>query len=337
MQQNKTLFFAIIGLAVLVLVGMFVGAYLFLGDTLDISVTQPTVTIRVAVAPTIKPWVDQAAQQFNQQNSQSQVEIVAVDGLIPDSLFTTNPQVSPPAAWLAEATFVVELARNNGLSFEDPRSVAGTGLAWGAFNNRQAEFSQKYGELSWTAIHKSAIEPDSSLKIVIASPRNSAEGLAALISAAAAQANTQTLTNAEVRNAEDWLTATLKESARGSLTLGPKPAEAFATRGASIGDAGMLTLVSWRSAGLQDRPDFTLTPAQFNVILDYPFAIWAGSQSTPAGKQAAAAFRDFLLSEAQQDTLPNFFFERASAANPAIQADGEAALTLLRWADRELR
>ena len=27
----------------------------------------------------------------------------------------------------------------------------------------------------------------------------------------------------------------------------------------------------------------------------------------------------------------------AGAANPAIQADGEAALTLLRWADRELR
>ncbi|MEW5957240.1 MAG: substrate-binding domain-containing protein [Chloroflexota bacterium] len=337
MQQNKTFFFAIIGLAILALIGMFVGAYLFLGDSLDLSVSQPVIAIRVVAAPALKPWVDQAAQQFNRQNGNTQVEIIAADSLIPESLFTSNPQASPPAAWLAEATFVIELARKSGLAFEDPRSVAGSGLAWGAFNNRQDEFVQQYGELSWSAIHQRAVEPDSSLRVVVASPRNSAEGLAALISAAAAQANTQTLTNAQARQAEDWLTDTLKESARSSLTLGPNPAEALATRGVSIGDAGLLSLASWRSAGLQNRPDFTITPAQFNVRLDYPFTIWAGSQATPAGKQAAAAFRDFLLSEAQQSTLPNFFFERAGTATPAVQVDGDAALTLLRWADRELR
>lgn len=336
MRQNKTLFFAIIGLAILALIGMFIGAYFFLGDTLDLSVGQPEIKIQVVVAPSLKPWVDQAAQKYNQQNGRSQVEIAAADGLIPETQFSSNPQVSSPAAWLAEATFVVDMARNDGLQFENSGSVASTELAWGAFNNRQEQFNQEYEGLNWAAIHHSAIEPDSSLKMVIASPANSAEGLAALMSATAAQANTQTLSSSDARNAETWLTETLKESARGSLTLGPKPAEAFATRGASIGDAGMLTSASWQSAGLQNRPDFTITPAQFNITLDYPFAIWTGSQSTPEGRQVAADFRDFLLSEAQQNALANFFFEPAGRSSPGVQTDGATALTLLRWAEREL-
>jgi len=338
MQQNKTLFFAIIGLAVLALAGMFAGAYFFLGDTLDLAGTQPPAAIRVAVAPAMKPWVDQAAQQFNGQNPGAQVEIIDAGSLIPASLFSGDPQASPPAAWLAEAGFVLDLAGNSGLSFEDPRSVAGTELAWGAFNNRLAAFEEEYGELSWATVHQSAAEPDSSLKVVIASPHNSAEGLAALISAAAAQAGSRTLTAEQARNAEGWLTETLQDSARGSLTLGPKPAEAFATRGASIGDVGLLSLASWRSAGLETRPDFTLGPAQYTVALDYPFAIWAGSRATPEGRQAAAAFRDFLLSQSAQDQLAEFHFSPAGAASgDSVQVEPAAVLTLLRWAEREFR
>jgi hypothetical protein len=315
---------------------MFVGAYYFLGETLELSVGQPASNIRVIVAPAIKPWVDQAAQQFNQNNSKTQVEIIAADSLIPESQFTSNPQVSPPAAWLAEATFVVEMARGDGLQFENPRPVANTELAWGAFNNRQEEFTQEFGALNWAAVHQRAVEPDSSLKMVIAAPGNTAEGLAALISAVAEHSNSQELSSSDVRRAETWLTETLRESARGSLTLGPKPAEAFATRGASIGEAGMLALASWRSAGLHNRPDFAITPAQFNVSLDYPLVIWAGSQATPEGKQAAVAFGDFLLSEAQQNALSGFYFEPAGSSAAGVQTDGAAALALLRWAEREL-
>ena len=46
----------------------------------------------------------------------------------------------------------------------------------------------------------------------------------------------------------------LKSSARTSLNLGPKPAEAFATRGASIGDVGILTQAAWANAGKENSP-----------------------------------------------------------------------------------
>ncbi len=337
MQPNKTLFFVIIGLAIVAVVGMFLGRSL-LAESLDLPTAPQEISIQVVVAPSIKPWVDKAAQDFNQANPKTQVQVIAADDLIPpEAQFTSTPQTSPPVAWLAEATFVVEMARNSGLQFDDARSVASTSLAWGVFNNRKEEFIQQYGDLTWVALHERAIEPDSSLKVVIALPRNSAEGLAALISAAAAYHNSQTLSGADARSAEPWLSETLKESARGSLTLS-RPAEAFATRGASVGDAGLLTQASWQQVGLQNRPDFSIIPAQFNITLDYPFAIWNGTQATPESQQAAVAFRDFLLSEAQQNALAELSLERAGASVPnSVQADDQAVLTLFRWAERELR
>jgi hypothetical protein len=332
MQQNRTIFFAIIGLAVIGVIAIFLTRFL-LADELELPVTQPSITLRIVVAPSIRPWVEEAARQFNQANPRSQVELVTAEELIPTTQFTATP----PAAWLAEATFLVETAGLDGLQFSDARSVASTSLAWGAFNTKQTEFEQKYGGLTWAALHQAATEPGSALKVVIAVPRNSAEGLAALISAVAADLNTPTLSSAEVTGAEAWLTETLAESARGSLTLGPDPAQAFATRGVSTGDAGLLSMASWRRAGLANRPDFTMTPAEPNVTLDYPFAIWNGNQSTPAQQQGAAAFRDFLLGESQQQTLPNFFLEQAGSTPASVQADGSAVVALQRWAERALR
>jgi hypothetical protein len=337
MQQNKAPFFAIIGLAIMALIGMFLARF-FLADSLNLPTGPGEITIRVVVAPSIKPWVDKAAQDFNQANPKTQVNIIAAESLIPESQFANDPQTISPAAWLAEATFVLEMASDSGLQFNDARSVANTSMAWGAFNTRQEEFTQDYGGLTWEALHDRATNPNRMLKVVIASPRNSAEGLAALISATAGHLNIQTLSSADVGSAELWLTETLKESTRSSLKLGPKPAEALATRGTSVGDAGMLTLASWRSARLENRSDFSVTPAQPAVNLDYPFAIWAGSQATPEGQQAAAAFRDFLLENTQQDALVGFFLEQAkTSTSSSVQADGQAALALFRWAERELR
>jgi hypothetical protein len=336
MQPNKTLFFGIIILAIVIVIAMF-AAFFLIGDSLDVSNLQQPVSIQVVTASSIKPWVEQAAQRFNADNATVQVEIVEANNLIPESQFrSSDPQMEPPAAWLAEAGFVLKMANNSDLQFDDFQSVAKSSLAWGAFNSRREVFTQTYGGLNWLAIHERAVEPDSSLKLVIASPINSAEGVGALISAAAAHLKVQSLSEAEIRQAEPWLTETFGESARSSLTLGPRPAEAFATRGASIGDAGILSLASWHGAGLQNRTDFSITPAEPNVILDYPFAIWAGSQATPEGQAAAAAFRDFLLSEAQQNALADFYFERAESSIPGVTADGAAALTLYRWAGLEL-
>ncbi len=335
MRPNKFLFFLIVGLAILIVVGMFVAAYFLLSEPLELPTIQEETAIQVVVAPSILGWAEQTAQAFNRDNPNSPVEIIGADSLIPENQFKLDtPQAVPPAAWLAESAFVVEMATDRGLQFDADRpSVAGTSLAWGAYADKQEAFAQTYGQFSWDNLHAKAVSPPDFLTLVIASPGNRAEGLAALISATAAYLGKDSLTSSDVSQATSWLSETFKDNSR----IPPKPAEAFATtQGRSLGDAGILSLASWQSAGLQDRTDFTLTPVQPDVHLDYPFAIWTGNRATPESRQAAANFRDFLLSEAQQQALPQFGFEPAGSSAPTVQIDGQAAWALLRWAEREL-
>ena len=329
MQQNKALFFGIIGLAVVIVIALIAARYFLPGQLPTLT---EKVSIRIVAAPSIKPWAEQAAQAFNQRNSNTQVEVIEAESLIPTSQFRADPQLTPPAAWLAETTFVVQMAADSGLQFSDSRSVAHTSLAWGAFKDKQDAFSQKYGPLGWASVHTKAMTTGDFLTIVIASPQNSAEGLAALISATAANLNKQTLSAADVGQADGWLTETFAENTR----ILPLPAEQFAgTQGRSIGDAGILAQASWRKVGLQQKPEFVITPAQPNVNLDYPLAVF--NQAAPEAQQAAAAFRDFLLSPDQQGALAPFFLDPASAASAGVQVDGDAALRLLDWANRELQ
>ena len=335
MQPNKTLFFTIIGLAVIVVVGMFVAVFLFWGDTPALPTMPGETTIRVVAAPSIKDWASAAAAEFNRTNSQTQVEIISADNLIPEEQFkVTATQGDPPAAWLAEATFVVEMAGERGLQFEaNPRPVASSSLAWGAFTDKLTQFTQKYGELSWQTVHAKAVAPGDFLTLVIASPANRAEGLAALASATAAHLGQSTITSNDVDQARPWLSETLRDNTR----IPPRPAEAFASsQGRSIGDMGLLSRVAWQNNGLDKRTDFSLTLAQPDVQLDYPVAIWTGSQSSPAGQQAAAQFRDFLLSANQQQALANFGLEPAAALTTTVKVDGSAGWALLRFAEQEL-
>jgi hypothetical protein len=107
--------------------------------------------------------------------------------------------------------------------------------------------------------------------------------------------------------------------------------------GASVGDAGILSQSAWQNAGLQNRPDFTTTPVQPAIALNYPFAIWNGNHATPATQTAAREFRNYLLSESQQNALTQFHLDRAGSSESGITVDGQAALALYRWAERELR
>jgi hypothetical protein len=322
MQPNKLLFFAIIGLAIAIVAAMFV-ANTFFGDQIPLPNGKEKISVSLVVAP----------QAFNQRDSAAQVTIVEATELIPISQFrTSDPQNPPATAWLAEAGFVISLAEQSDLKFTDAKSVATTSLAWGAFSDKQQALTQKYGPLSWDSLHAKATATDDFLTLVIAAPQSSAEGLAALISATAAHLKKQSLIGADIGQAEGWLDETFKENVR--VPLG-KPAEAFAaTTGRSIGDAGLLSLASWRGVGLDKKSDFTLTPPQPNVTLDYPLAFWA--DSPPANQQVALAFRAFLLEPGQQQALAQFSLDQAGSPGQ-VSADGAAMLALQRWAERALR
>ncbi|RME79026.1 MAG: hypothetical protein D6784_01490 [Chloroflexi bacterium] len=326
MRPNKSLFFVIVGLAVAAVAAM-VGAVFLYADALNVPTVQETIHIRVVVAPSARDWADAAARQFNQANRGVQVKIIEAGDLLPEQEFTADP---PPAAWLAGADFAVPMAQDRGLRFlPDPRPVASTSLAWGGYTDKLDAFSQQYGSLSWDSLHAKATAPDDLLTLVIASPTNSPEGLAALISAVAAHTGKTSLSSADVSQTLPWLSETLTENTR----TPSQPAERFATaQGRSIGDLGLLSLAAWRQAGLHQRSDFRLVPAEPAVYLPLTFAIYDGRGATPEGQKAAAQFRDFLLSPEVQARLSDYGFDPPQTGTPGVQIDGQAALSLFRWA-----
>jgi hypothetical protein len=86
---------------------------------------------------------------------------------------------------------------------------------------------------------------------------------------------------------------------------------------------------------LTGRTDFTITPTQPGVALDFPYAVWSGS-STEA-KTTAMAFRDFVLQESQQARLAQHNLEPAGATSDGVQIDGNGVQRLLDWTNRGLR
>jgi hypothetical protein len=279
--------------------------------------------------------VRQAAQAYSQANPQAEVRVVTANSLVPRTQFQGASGSPPVAAWLPEASFVADLAKEQGVQFGDTQSVASTSLAWGGYQDKMAQFNQAYGDLTWENLHRKAVAPGDFLKLVIASPWDSGEGLAALLSATAAAQPTGELSGNSVSAANDWLTETLGDR---KAQIPPRPAEAFASvQGRTIGDLGLLSMASWQRAGLQNRPDFKLTPAEPNVTLDYPFVILTGPQVPPEAQETARQFRQFLLEPAQQGNLANTFFEHANSAQSSVQAEASAVDRLLSWAERVLR
>lgn len=324
MQQNRAPFFIIIGLAVLVVAGLIAGSFFIFGADGDAAPLRRQVEIQVVVAPNLAAWAEPAARSFNQQNAGTTVTLVEANALVPTGQLR-SPSV---AGWIAAAGFAVETGRSQGLQIADAQPVASSPLAWGGYTSKVEAF----GQLDWASFNQRATG-SSGAKLVIAAPWNTAEGVAALASAVAANQNKTSLTGSDVGQADSWLTETLGNT---NTNVRPTPAQDFAgPLGQTLGDAGILTMASWRGAQLDQNSNFSLIPVEPAIALDYPFAVLAGSQVTPEAQAAAEAFRAFLLTEAQQAALANFGLDRA-APSP-VQIDSAAANRLVSWAERELR
>ncbi len=327
MQPNKTLFFSIIGIAVIICIGLIAARFL-LTDSLNLPSAPEDVAIEVVVADSIEPWAKQAAQDFNQANPASQVNIITVDSLIPP----TNNQPTPPVtAWLPATSFALNLASKQGFTFDEGQSMANSVMAWGGYNNKLDDLNLSGANLTWDNIHTIAASDDG-LKIVLSDPQDTVEGLAALIAATAGHAGSTTLTANDISNANSWLSETFGNR---NAQLPATPAGDFATKGVSAGDMGILSMAAWQKARLDQKADFTLTPTQPAITLDYPFVI--NSQSSPEAQAAAVAFRQFLLESNQQNKLSEIWLNPASTNQNGVQIDETGLQRLIDWANRELR
>lgn len=337
-SANRFLFFVIIGLAVLITVAALTLERLGIYTLPSRSVER--ITITVAVPAELSDWAKEAADAFNSRNNDADVNVIAVKGLAAIQQFKQALSAEQPHLWIPEATFVAAIAQEEGLSYTvTDEGIANTQLAWGAFQSR----ADALGALDWPTIHDAAVTGSWSqlggdaswgfFKLTMASPSTSSEGLGALISAAASYHDSNTLTSSMISDPSlaIWMKETV-DSVPNFSTLGPDPAESLATRGASVGDVGFLSMAAWNRSqnGLNSAETFVIRPAAYVVVLDYPIVL--RSNSSAEEMQMAERFSSFLQ---QRNGLEEVGLSQDRSAASTVEIDGQAALTLLKWAERE--
>jgi hypothetical protein len=118
MSRTRTIFFLIIGLALMViLVG--VAAFLLLtpsqGGPVKVSTDADNpVEVTIVSALSVEPWVSEAARQFNAENHALEghpirVNIVAMDGLAAMGRYEREEMDPFPTAWVPDSRYLVEL------------------------------------------------------------------------------------------------------------------------------------------------------------------------------------------------------------------------------------
>jgi ABC-type Fe3+ transport system substrate-binding protein len=137
-------------------------------------------------------------------------------------------------------------------------------------------------------------------------------------------------------------------------TLGLDPALVMANTRTSTAEIGLLPESQWLAhfQALSDVDALQLYYPERYILLNFPYAIWEGPETTSAERQAAQAFGRFLLSDSQQAALGALGIRPATrqdvgqfgpfqAAAGQVQteltgsqitpADRPATLALLRW------
>jgi hypothetical protein len=272
MSRTRTIFFLIIGLALIViLVG--VAAFLLLtpqqGSSVSVSSSgSEPVEVTIVTALSVEPWVNEAARQFNAEKHTLeghpiQVTITAMDGLAAMGRYEREEMDPFPTAWIPDSRYLVELVnatyktklgRDVFLSDGEYRArpIAISLFAWGIYDSRASVLEQTYGTINWLTIHDAAIAPGGwreiggsgdwgYFKLIVPHPRKNIGGLAAMISAAGEYYDKPAIDVEDVTNPDfqAWLKE-LMGSVSDYSSLGAYPGENLALFGYSAGDGGQL-------------------------------------------------------------------------------------------------
>ena len=190
MKRSRTLFLAIVGLAIVI-----VGVALALRATNRqqplVVTSKGPIQVRILTALPVEPWVRAAAERFNKQGTRLegqpiQVEVIAMDGLTALGKFDRNEFAAIesgdastltaeqkqalerfPTAWIPDSRYLPELA-NAAYKERLGRDVFLTDgeyrirplvlslSSWGIYQSRADVLSQKFGDINWKAIHDAA-------------------------------------------------------------------------------------------------------------------------------------------------------------------------------------
>ena len=253
-----------------------------------------------------------------------------------------------PAAWVPESSAHVELAddifgrhqHRSPFRSDGPflmRSVAMSPLAWGFYRSRGIALQENLGKISWDALRKAAAAPtgwkelggDAAwgyFELAIPDPRYSAGGLAAMTAAAGEYYGRARFSVDDVTDPlfQTWLASILND-ANGASGPNAFTAEEFALFGPAAGDGGLFieSDLLRRAAGVKERwkDPLLFRYPEIPTWFDFPFAIWAGPETSEFQRRAALAFRTFLLSEPQQREATVFGLRPASIGIPLTAAE----------------
>jgi len=334
--------------------------------------TGPAIILQVAVTPVLEPWIADAASAFNTTNPTVSGRAVSVRVTRQDSVsiwaesggaWTT---LNHPQVWIPEASYAVAFANEVNLRYSTIQpSLAQTPIIWGAYQTRSTVIIDAYNAFTTDAVQEAAVEGRweniggnsrwQFIKIAFARPNSNGSGLAALLTLAGEYAGEASLTNNLMSDAAllDWLEPVINAVPNFS-TLGPDPALTMANRGTSTGEIGLLPESQWLAhfEDLNGVEPIELFYPDFYVLLDFPYTVWDGNETSDDERRAAEDFADFLLGPDQQRAAGEMGFRPAngpdlnqltpfSAAQGIVQealgggevtpADRPGMLALLRW------
>ena len=355
MNRTRIIFFAIVGLAVLIIAGGLIWNQLSKEPSLiEVEDDDQVLEVRIVSALPIAEWVQSAARDYNAgqhtlEGHPIHVTVTPMDGLTAKGRYEREEMDPLPTAWIPDNRYLVELVN---ASYKErlgrdvfltdgeyrARPLAISLLAWGIYDSRAEVLEDRFGEISWHTIHDAAIAPGGwgelggesdwgYFKLAISNPRKNISGLSAMVAAAGEYYGKTNITVEDVTNPEfqTWLGEIM--SSMSDLSGGTYTVADLALFGYTTGDAGQLLesdlLVNMQGIQTRWADPLRIVYPEYVTWFDFPFTVWMGPETTALEKNAALEFQKYLLSESVQKEALAYGLR---PANPNVPVTGEGSL-----------
>jgi hypothetical protein len=363
MNRTRTIFFVIIGLAVVIVVASLIynWARNRAPTTPEPGTDGTALEVQVVSALPVAEWVQEAARQYNTEKHALEgrtihVTVTPMDGLTAKGRYERDEFSPVPTVWIPDNRYLVELVNaayaerlGRDVFLTDgeyrARPLVTSLLAWGIYDSRAKALEAKFGTISWKTIHDAALAPGGwaelggqtdwgFFKLAISNPRKNVSGLAAMVAAAGEYYGKTSITVEDVTNPDfqKWLGEIL--SSMSDLSGGTYTVADLALFGYTTGDAGQLLesdlLVNMQGIQTRWADPLRIVYPEYVTWFDFPFTVWMGPETTAQEKNAALEFQKYLLTEAVQKQALAYGLR---PANPAVPVTGQGSL-FDQWASQ---
>ena len=166
MNRTRIIFFVIIGLAVVIIVGGIIWNQLAKQPgPIEPEAGDETLEIQIVAALPVAEWVQEAAHEFNAEQHTLEghpihVTVTPMDGLTAKVRYERDEMDPLPTAWIPDSRYLVELVNaaykerlGRDVFLTDgeyrARPLAISLLAWGIYDSRVDVLENQFGDISY--------------------------------------------------------------------------------------------------------------------------------------------------------------------------------------------